>query len=440
MRLPLRTARLALVFLLVASGALAAPADDVQRVLEHSGLSARVHLTPGMSLTPERAQMLWRGLLDSTPTARSFAPRTVLAHLLRDVLTTGSTVSYVSLLVTAERFRPLVVVRPDGYATVALTGAPLASLGRPSLYEDQLHVQRLRVGAFYFDRAGVFFAVDDALRPQGLPLGELPLGRDPATATLLGAQDALEQMAHALAALLTQPVRSLDSLRQLPSALAGLISSSPEYFARYGAMNLDDQVREASRLATHVLTLQGGLVSQGARLSAAARLPVLTLSSQGELMVRVVSVPSGVLTSALGTGATSATLVFMAQGMPPGGGVAWTPPTGGPGQWIQKSESMSTEAQQYQSQVTGAPDGWVYRVRTGSGPKDFVDFDGFRDGVLLEVKGPGYQELFQKMYGKKWFDGLDEMVAQAKRQFEAASGVPLQWHFAEREVATPPSR
>jgi hypothetical protein len=85
--------------------------------------------------------------------------------------------------------------------------------------------------------------------------------------------------------------------------------------------------------------------------------------------------------------------------------------------------------------VTGAPEGWVYRVRTGPGPKDFVDFDGFKNGVLLEIKGPGYQQLLEKMRGKPWFEGIEEMLDQARRQRTAAKGVPIQWHFAEREVA-----
>ena len=429
-------ARLAMVVVLVAvMGARAAPADDVQRLLEHAGLPERAHLSPGTPLTEERAQALWKGLLDTAPTARSFAPRTVLARLLRDARASGLSLPYASLRSQAERFRRLVVVRPDGYACVALTGAPLAPLGRPVQREGQLHFQLLRVGAFYFDEAGVFFSVDESLRPHGLPLGELPLARDPATAALLGAQDAVEQMARSLAEFLTHPVRSLDGLRQLPSALAGLIASSPEYFARYGAMNLEAQVREASRLATHLLTLEAGLASQGARMAGAARLPVLSLSARGELVTRVVAVPSGALTSTLSAGAASASLVFMAQGAPSSDGSSWTPPSEGPGQWIQKPESMSAEARRYQSQVTGAPEGWVYRVRTGPGPKDFVDFDGFRDGVLLETKGPGYQELLRKMQGKEWFDGLNEMVGQAQRQLRASGGSPVHWHFAEQGVA-----
>ncbi|MBM7112328.1 Tox-REase-5 domain-containing protein [Archangium primigenium] len=397
---------------LVATGAGAAPERALERLLAHAALPAHLAPPPDEPLTEARTQQLWRALLDSAPTARTFAPRTTLAHLLR----TGAPDS---LRARAEHFRPLVVVRPDGYVCVALTGAPLAWLGPPTLLDGHLSVHRLRVGAFYFDRAGVFFAVDDALRPTGPPLG-----RDPATAALLGSQDAVEQLALALAHLLVHPVRSLEGLSQLPSGLAHLLATSPEYFARYGALPLETQVREASRLATHLLTLQGGLVAQGPRLAGAARLPVLTLSARGELVLGSIATP--VAAPALVAHAGAASLVFMAQGMPP---------PGGPGQWLQKPEGMSSEAQRYQSQVTGAPEGWVYRVRTGPGPKDFVDFDGFRDGVLLEAKGPGYQDLLRKMYGKDWFKGFDQLFGQAERQMRVPGSNPIQWHIAEQDVA-----
>ena len=63
------------------------------------------------------------------------------------------------------------------------------------------------------------------------------------------------------------------------------------------------------------------------------------------------------------------------------------PRAGGPGQWVQTDEFMSQSAQDYQSQVTGAPQGYVYRVKSGT--KE-VDFDGFDQGFLIEAKGPGY--------------------------------------------------
>lgn len=85
--------------------------------------------------------------------------------------------------------------------------------------------------------------------------------------------------------------------------------------------------------------------------------------------------------------------------------------------------------------MTGAPEGWTYRIRTGSGPKAYVDLDGFVEGVLLEAKGPGYLEIFRKMGGKSYFRAIDDMVEQAQSQLQASGGLPIRWHFAEKEVA-----
>jgi hypothetical protein len=390
-------------------------------------------------LASDKAQALWRALLETPTTLRTFPPRTMLARLVREALASAQPLPYAELLARSRRFRQLVVLRPDGYVSTALSGKPLASLGAPTLSEGEWYSLGLRVGAFYFNDSGVFFPVDDSLQKQGTPVGELPLGRDPATAALLGAEEALGEMAQGLVTLLSEPIRALPDLTQLPSAVAGLIASSPEYFARYGAMNLDDQVREAARLATHLLVLRGGSSMAGPRLASSIRQPVLTLSARGALVVREVAVPAGTLTTVVGAGASAASIVLMTQasGPAPAGAAQapWPPPPAGPGQWVRKTESMSAESQAFQSQATGAPEGWVYRVRTGPGPMDFVDFDGFKQGVLLEIKGPGYKDLLTKMHGKEWFKGLEDMLDQAERQFKAARGTPLEWHFAEREVA-----
>jgi hypothetical protein len=415
---------LATVLLLATSAQ--AGESPFQLLLQHTGLPSSLHLPVGRALTPERAQALWRGLLQTPATLGTFAPRTTLAWLLREPLASGQALSNSELNTRTARFLHLVVVRPDGYASTALTGRPLAQLGRPTLFRGELYAQGLRVGAFHFDEAGVFYAVDEALRKQGLPVGELPLGRDPATAALLGAEDALVEVVKGLAALLTEPVRTVEGLAQLPSAVAGLIASSPEYFARYGAMNLEDQVREAARLATHVLTLHGGAAAAGPRLATAARGPVLGVSIQGTLVVRELALPVGAVTVSVGAGAVGASVVLMAQG---------TPPAQGPGQWVPENTSMSAEARRYQSQISGAPEGWAYSIRIGPGPKDKVDFDGFKDGVLLEAKGPGYHELLERMYGKPFFEGIDELLKQASRQRKMSHDLPIHWHFAEREVA-----
>jgi hypothetical protein len=169
-------------------------------------------------------------------------------------------------------------------------------------------------------------------------------------------------------------------------------------------------------------------------LATAARVPVLGVSVQGALVVRELALPAGAVTVAVGAGAVGASVVLMAQGSPPDT-ASWTPPSEGPGQWVPENASMSPEARRYQAQVSGAPEGWAYSIRIGPGPKDKVDFDGFKNGVLLEAKGPGYRELLERMYGKPFFEGIDELLKQAIRQRKVSNGLPIHWHFAEREVA-----
>ncbi len=75
------------------------------------------------------------------------------------------------------------------------------------------------------------------------------------------------------------------------------------------------------------------------------------------------------------------------------GAQAAPPSSGGPGEWVQATESMSEQARRYQAQVTGAPEGYVYRVKLGD---KYVNFDGFDEGVLLEAKSTGYAQWINK--------------------------------------------
>jgi hypothetical protein len=77
----------------------------------------------------------------------------------------------------------------------------------------------LLVGDFYFSRGGVFYPVNDALRRlDSPPLAELGLGRDPLNAALDGAQDAMAEMAVALAQSLLHPGWSNIDVRHTPPA------------------------------------------------------------------------------------------------------------------------------------------------------------------------------------------------------------------------------
>jgi len=158
----------------------------------------------------------------------------------------------------------------------------------------------------------------------------------------------------------------------------------------------------------------------------------------------MVAVPVGRMATAVGSAPSAIYVLHMAQqevgqgGGAGGGGdkPSWKPPPGGPGKWVRATEYMESPARRYQSQITGAPEGWVYRVFYGPGPDDYVDFDGFVNGVLREAKGPGYLDFFKKGgRPEEWFRGAQAMLKQAERQLKAANGVPVEWHFAEREVA-----
>jgi hypothetical protein len=115
------------------------------------------------------------------------------------------------------------------------------------------------------------------------------------------------------------------------------------------------------------------------------------------------------------------------------GAQAAPPSSGGPGEWVKVDESMSESARTYQAQRTRAPKGYAYRVKWGDTE---VDFDGFDQGVLLEVKGPGYAQWITKTLDfLPIFKGRHKLLEQATRQVEAANGAPVRWIVAEEKLA-----
>ncbi|WP_239014586.1 hypothetical protein [Archangium violaceum] len=178
---------------------------------EASGLGEEAWHPVGAALDLEQARQLLGRLAKTPLTQGRFAPRRVLSWLLREVLEGGERVEYADLKWRAERFWLLVLVRPDGYLVAALTGTPLERMGPPELVEGEWKVGRLMVGDFYFSRGGVFYPVSEALRrADSPPLAELGLGRDPLNAALDGAQDAIGEMAVALAHSILHPIRTAD--------------------------------------------------------------------------------------------------------------------------------------------------------------------------------------------------------------------------------------
>ncbi|HZH75110.1 MAG TPA: Tox-REase-5 domain-containing protein [Archangium sp.] len=114
------------------------------------------------------------------------------------------------------------------------------------------------------------------------------------------------------------------------------------------------------------------------------------------------------------------------------GAQAVPPSSGGPGQWVQVDEFMSESARNYQAQMTGAPKGYAYRVKVGG---EEVDFDGFDQGVLLEVKATGYEPwITKKLDFLPNFKGRDKLLNQARRQDKVSNGTPIRWIVAEEKL------
>ncbi|WP_309897220.1 Tox-REase-5 domain-containing protein [Archangium sp.] len=406
-------------------------ADAFQGVQEASGLDEEARHPAGAAISTEMARNLWSQMAKKPVTQQSFGPRRVLAWVLREALANGGPAAYEELLRHTERFWRVVVMRPDGYLVSALTGRPIQQMGQVTVVDGQYKVGRLVVGAFYFSNGGVLYPVDDSLqRSDRTPWAELGLERDWINAALDGAEDAMVEMAQALAQSVLHPIRTLEGLQQLPSTVALLIASSPEYFERYRAMSLQDQIREAARLSTHLILMYGGAAGTvgtvGKMGGLSAELPVLAVSAEGLLAVRTVTVSAGAMTTTLEVGVGSVAILHMAAS----GGSQW-PPSGGPGQWVQDTSSMSDAARSYQAQATGAPKGWAYKVcRNGK----CVEYDGFdlKEGTLQEAKGKGYDQWFDaKLKARFNFQGLDSLKEQAQRQARLAGGLRVRWHVAE---------
>ncbi|WP_224248597.1 TIGR02269 family lipoprotein [Hyalangium gracile] len=298
--------------------------DDLQLLLQAASVEEDSRLEVEEELEPDEARALWERLARTRTTLRNFGPRRSLVFLLRQVLSRDEDVPYSELVRRVGAFQSLVVMRPDGYLVSALSGKSIQRMGRLELRDGRLMAGNFEVGAFYRDKGGVFYPVDESLNLSGGLVGELGLERDWFNAALDGSEDALVELGHALARFVTSPVRSLQGLQQLPTAVAGLIASSPDYFARYSALPLQEQIREASRLSTHLLMLYGSAAGTTARIgTTTAELPVLSLSAEGALLIEQVALPMGTTTAALGT-SVGAVYVLMGSGQ--------APPEGSPGQ------------------------------------------------------------------------------------------------------------
>ncbi|NNB99047.1 hypothetical protein HI113_34645 [Corallococcus exiguus] len=207
-----------------------------------------------------------------------------------------------------------------------------------------------------------------------------------------------------------------------------------EEAAEVFAQALGPEVARVFVLAVTMLVSHGVTVGLSSALSLMPRFPDavrLGSTQAGFNPARVLDVSAVAVVDGVVEVTRASTAVAMATMGPP-------PPSnsaGGPGKWVQVNESMSDRARDYQAQVTGAPKGSAYRVKSGD---DEVDFDGYDlvDDLLLEAKGEGYAKFIKDdMTLKEFFKGFDKVLAQAERQVNAAGGRRIRWIVAEERFA-----
>jgi len=415
--------------------------DAFEQLLAYAGLDELNGLPPpGAAFTPQQAAQVLAVLLRHPVTLASFPPRMAVGHLLREVLESGE-VSREELLRRVERFNTVAVLRPDGYLAWTRNGRTQQKVGRVEWKDEAFRAGPFELGHFYTRDGWVFRPTDARLRPmvQGHPLAEVYDDADYIGRTLDGAEEAFVELYHATGQLLTRPLDSLAALQHLPAGVAALIASSPEYLERLRYMTRGEQVKALSKLTTSLLVTWGAASGTtrtltGAWAGAEATVPVLSLSADGVLVVERIVVPVGKVATVLSGGPGAAIILQRAKG---GGQIP--SPANGPGQWGPAQESMSARARAYQEQISGRSADEAYWVGGVGRKSGGVRFDGFKDGVLLEAKGPGYaNKFFDDLEPKAWFknSGARDLAKQARRQLDKAPpGFPIRWHVAEEKTA-----
>jgi hypothetical protein len=419
-------------------------ADDFEQVLLLAGVDNVDALPPREApFTPEDAAALYDVLLDKPVTLHNFGPRLAVSYLLLEAMEHEQELTREELLQRVERFEYLAVLRPDGYLAWALSGSTQQRVAAVEWKEGAFRAHGFELGRFYFGRTSAFFPVDEHLKPvwsQG-PLAEVFDDADIISRVMDGAEEACLELGLALGELVVHPIDSVAQLTQLPRNLANLVANSPEYMERFQLMTRGEQIEALSELTTMLYSLYGAGAGATRTVAAAGRgaevlsVPALSLSAEGALVMERVAVPVGRAAAAMSGGPGA---VIILQRANTAAGKGQPPPAKGPGEWGPAHESMSKRAARYQEQICGQSVSdayWVGGVGRNSGG---IKFDGFKDGVLLEAKGPGYANKFDdNLNPKKWFapSGAKQLIAQARRQLDAAAGVPIRWHVAEKKAA-----
>ncbi|MBZ4407865.1 restriction endonuclease fold toxin 5 domain-containing protein [Myxococcus sp. XM-1-1-1] len=414
--------------------------DAFDALLKSAGVEEQDALpVAGSALTPRHAARLLRTLQAKDVTLGQFPARVALGFMLREVLTTGE-VSRAELVRRVERFKHLAVLRPDGCLAWVRSGRTQQRVAPVEWRAGAFRAHGFELGRFYDGRTGVFRLLNAELEEEnGFPLADVHDDADVISRTLDGAEEAFVGLALSVGRFFsTSPADNLAALRQMPAAVVALLESSPEYLERFRYMTRGEQVQAVSRLMTNLIATWGTVSSATRTLQgtafATAEVPVLVLSADGAVAMRIVAAPVGRAAAVLSGGPGAAIILQRAGTAVKEGG-----PSKGPGQWGPAKESMSPRARRYQEQITGHSADEAYWVGGVGRDSGGVKFDGFERGVLLEAKGPGYANKFlDNLTPRVWFEksGAKALVDQAQRQLaKAPEGTSIRWHIAEEKTA-----
>ncbi|ATB35398.1 hypothetical protein CYFUS_000811 [Cystobacter fuscus] len=415
--------------------------DYFQGFLVQAGVPSTAVPADGRTLLPEQALGLLPHLLSTPVTLGNFGPRRMVAHLLLEVATGGTPVSRDKLHARMRRFSRLLVLRPDGYLVKLTTGGAVQKAGEVALADDgTLRAGQYEVGAFYAVEGGRLFPVDVTLE---VPRGARPVGLyEPDDGVMLpvaeGAALAVVDMVEGLYRLVFHTEETLEGLARLPGAVRAMYENAPRLWEEFRHKPNAERVRTISRLTTGAVLLVGTsgagaakAASWGGKLGSMS-VPLLSLSGDGLLAVRLVAVPVGGAVAVAGNALSATYVLHMASTSAQGaGGSGGWPPVGGPGQWVEDTSSMSEQARDYQAQVTGAPKRWAYEVCRGT---ECVDYDGYdpTTGTLLEAKALEYEKWWDEALKVRWkYKGAQGLIDQARRQSRLAGGLRVRWHVAE---------
>lgn len=265
--------------------------ERLGQTLERAGVPAELaqRIATDGKLTPGDAELVAQAVLaaDETGKLADYGPRVFALRLADRVVGEGATLRSTQLVRAMQVAEHLVTLRPhDATLVRVLDGEPLQRVGKLEVGADgTARAGAYAAGQLYVDSMGVYFAADERGQRTGGPLGEQHLDKMLLGNVLDGVERSIEDVAHGIYAMLTEPVRTLEGLARLPTVVADALRNSPSLWERFCVMPADVQAREATRIA-----VGGGMAAAG--LFRLARLGKVAAKSPPPASAPAVSPPA----------------------------------------------------------------------------------------------------------------------------------------------------